>query len=820
MNHKVELLQRALILKLKSQIESIESDKAKLKKKIDRIACHNTKLHEDIEKLISEHTQNDSVDDEDDEYNPLHELNEMSEDETDESVISSFYQSKIYEDYSKIKLLSKAKVHNNRLQAVNDVMTSFISKRYNLPISTIFQHTNRRTADRLTKYRLYDICMVEIAYGLQFFFGPKSVFDIYHDEGTDCAVPFLFTSIGYNPDFVSDCGMYVPKLIKGYICKLISASELSDKTAKSSVHQGIIPSLHYLNYVGYKLYDDWRDVISLMRRHTNCMSDENTTAMATSLLLFKELGVQHYALWICFMHQLSNSIKPSLKWLIWARTQSWNVTEGEPPIARSKNISIIELGDKASAYFKSNSSNERAKPNLLKALIDDKSTDLKLKQFKRSVGERTINKFVNNERLLERREAMKLASSLYDKNTGSIISDNILFYEYSCNSAWFRETIVSIAFDRSIAGPLLTMLNTTFDTMKVAFEKITILNQRLKQIVAIKEHETKELLLLFVGFTAITPLTPYYKTSKYLSIIDRRLIIFITISHLRLGDASESIMFTSWEQNPSQINDFMDKHHQTILFSRDVFYRTVWKLKVRDLKICLFMFRHCLEQLQLDLEKRLKAQGQGTDPDQNEYTKSNNDISERAVGCKKQIKSIKAHISNQSNENECMATLNDPFETFDGIDALDPSEFARMLNVLHHLGSYREKELAMKIRQEAIENKRNEKALRTIHNAEAKTNICNSKHMKEKEIKPIVQALSPIQNTIWSNYLDTKQAIATQYQFQGRNEWKKQLKSAIIQILIAQCGNSSFKFKQAMSKWSADKLQANLYGFCCKQKKN
>eukprot|EP01083_Nonionella_stella_P186922 685629_1 len=203
-------------------------------------------------------------------------------------------------------------------------------------------------------------------------------------------------------------------------------------------------------------------------------------------------------------------------------------------------------------------------------------------------------------------------------------------------------------------------------------------------------------------------------------------------------------------ENQNQITDFMSKHPQTISFAQDVFYRTVWKLNVRDLKICLFMFRHCLEQLQLDLEKRLKAQGQWTDPYQNEYTKSNNDISERAVGCKKQIKSIKAHISNQSNENECMATLNDPFETFDGIDALDPSEFARMLNVLHHLGSYREKGLAMKIRQEAIENKRNEKA---------KTNICNSKHMKEKEIKPIVQALSPIQNTIWSNYLDTKQAI-------------------------------------------------------------
>eukprot|EP01083_Nonionella_stella_P243880 849392_1 len=282
---------------------------------------------------------------------------------------------------------------------------------------------------------------------------------------------------------------------------------------------------------------------------------------------------------------------------------------------------------------------------------------------------------------------------------------------------------------------------------------------------------------------------------KYLSIIDKR-----------------------WEQNPSQINDFMDKHHQTILFSRDVFYRTVWKLKVRDLKICLFMFRHCLEQLQLDLDKRLQAQGQGTDPTQNLYTKSNNDTSERAVGCKKQIKSIKPNISTQSNENECMGALNDPFDTLDGIDAMDPSEFARVLKVLHTLGSYREKELEIQIRKEAIEMKRNDKASSTIHNAEAKTNICNSKQMKEKQIKPIVQDLAPIQNTIWSHYLNTKQTIASRYQFQGRNEWKKKLKTEIMKITVANCGNSSFKFKKSMTKWSAERLQANLYGFCCKQK--
>ena len=728
----------------------------------------------------------------------------------------SIYSSKAYENYTKLKLLMHGNIKNARFKAIHDIYHDYACKKYNKSSTKLFSSVSRQAINELVKYKLLDLCMIELAYLVHNFFGPRSVFDIYHDEGTDCAIPFLFTSLGFKMDFIDDDAIFIPPFKDGYVIKLLSCSELSDKTAVSSVQQGILPSIYYLNYIGYRLYEEaWTDVVELMRHQTNAMSDENTTAIATSRLLFKELQVLYFGIWICVLHQLSNSIKPALKWLKAARTAPWNVINGEPLINRSKNIDIVELADKASAYFRFNSNNERAKPHVVQAMLESENAGIKLKAFKRNIGERTVNKLINSDRLLARRDGMKKLSVLETKSGDQLISDCRLFYEYSHITAWLRETMATIAFNRTFATPLLVSSNTTFGRMKAALIRLNSIHHRLKQILSENKVRRKGLLKIFVGFAGIDPIAPYNESSKYLSIGDKAIINKMA-QHLDFDDASDDIPWDKWANNGGIMTEFKRGHSITHSFQQDVFHRKLWTMSKSNVNACLYMLWNCLDQTQIDLGKRLRNQGQGTKTDCNEWILCTNDSSERAVGMKKFIKNEKPNISKESNESESIGRVNNPFDTMDGIANQDIDEFGRMLGVWNGLATRREKKKEQKERQQNIEQKRKEKAMDAIKNSRKRKIVLNKKCVKKKETRPIVQELDDIASDIWKYYIKKRNLIENKYKHQGRMEWKKQLKLTLIELNEYYCKNSEFKMNKTMKNWGVDKLQKNLYGFCCK----
>ncbi len=70
----------------------------------------------------------------------------------------------MYQDYIKLKLLIKGRVKNCRLGEVNNIFSDYVAKKYDLYEALILDATSARTADRLIMLKLYDLCMVEIAY--------------------------------------------------------------------------------------------------------------------------------------------------------------------------------------------------------------------------------------------------------------------------------------------------------------------------------------------------------------------------------------------------------------------------------------------------------------------------------------------------------------------------------------------------------------------------------------------------------------------------------------------------------------------------------
>eukprot|EP01084_Bolivina_argentea_P243933 408785_1 len=677
------------------------------------------------------------------------------------------------------------------------------------------QHTQRRTADKLIQLKLHDLCMIETAYCIHHFFGPQSVFDLLHDESTD-GISFLLAALSFKPDY-NDEDIYVPKLLSGNIVKVICSQELSDKTANSAVYQALLPTVKYLNWIGYKLYGNaWTDLIPLMQKHMNAVTDENTTAIATSHMFFKAIEVVNYAIWICLYHQLSNSIKPAIKYSTSMRTAIWNTDSTDCVIDRSSNISIIELANKSALYFKTNSQNEKARPDIINAKLDEKESEHTFKSHKRVIGERLINCFTNCDRLLERRQAFKETSTLCKSDGKSVIPDNKLFYEYSHNGAWLRENIVAIAFDRSAANPLLRVLNTTFDKMRKGLEHAKQFNLNVGKIIATNRPYCNKLLGVLLGFDSILPIKKYYSTSKYLNDEEKMLIKYICNEHLEINGAKDILRLNKWNQNGTIIHEYIEKHKLSKIFTKDVFYRKVFQLKSRDLKRCLYILFGMLQQFHLDFDNRLKNQGKNKDGNQNNSNQNkdtfvNNDTSERGCGIRKGIKKCKPNLSPQSNGNEAIATQNDPFDTLDGIDETNHNEFVDMLTLWDGLFTNEQKEQEIKILQGKINAKKREKSIQILNNAKHKPISQTNKTKNAKPIKPIVSELPPINNSVWRNWLEENRKLEQLYQFQGRNLWKRKAKDKLIDIIQ---NNYKHTWKKSLQNKTADTLQSHLYLAC------
>eukprot|EP01084_Bolivina_argentea_P243932 408784_1 len=677
------------------------------------------------------------------------------------------------------------------------------------------QHTQRRTADKLIQLKLHDLCMIETAYCIHHFFGPQSVFDLLHDESTD-GISFLLAALSFKPDY-NDEDIYVPKLLSGNIVKVICSQELSDKTANSAVYQALLPTVKYLNWIGYKLYGNaWTDLIPLMQKHMNAVTDENTTAIATSHMFFKAIEVVNYAIWICLYHQLSNSIKPAIKYSTSMRTAIWNTDSTDCVIDRSSNISIIELANKSALYFKTNSQNEKARPDIVNTKLDEKESENTFKTHKRVVGERLINCFTNCDRLLERRQAFKETSTLCKSDGKSVIPDNKLFYEYGHNGAWLRENIVAIAFNRSTANPLLRVLNTSFDKMKKGLEYVKQFNSNLQKLISKRKPYSNEWLGILLGCDSISPVEKYCQTSKYLNNEEKVLIGYVCDEHLQMSSDKNILLLTQWNKNEMVINEYIQKHKLSRIFTKDVLYRIVFKLKPIDIKRCLYILFGMMQQFHLDLDNRLKNQGKNKDGNQNNYNQNedtfvNNDTSERGCGIRNVIKKAKPNVSSESNGNEAMAVQNDPFDTLDGIDEKNHDEFVHILTVWNGLYTIEQKEQEIKMLQKKITIKRREKSIQILNDAKHKPIIQTNKKNNAKSIKPIVSQLPTINNIVWKKWINDKNKLENLYKFQGRNLWKNKTKEKLIHIIKH---NYTSNWKKCFDKKSPESLQSKLYSLC------
>eukprot|EP01084_Bolivina_argentea_P173235 300049_1 len=111
----------------------------------------------------------------------------------------NFYKTRTYENYVKLKLLVKGKVRNCRLQSVSNMYNDLANKKFDVS-DELLRYTSPSTANNLMKLKLYDLCIIEIAYCIQNFFGPKSIFDILHDESSD-GISFLQAALSFKPDY-------------------------------------------------------------------------------------------------------------------------------------------------------------------------------------------------------------------------------------------------------------------------------------------------------------------------------------------------------------------------------------------------------------------------------------------------------------------------------------------------------------------------------------------------------------------------------------------------------------------------------------------
>ena len=552
--------------------------------------------------------------------------------------------------------------------------------------------------------------------------------------------------------------------------------------------------------------DDWRDLVGLLRLHTNALSDENTTALATTRLLFKELGIDHHAIFICLLHQISNAVKPPLNYLTWARTQPWNSSGDDCGVDRSKSISLQDLANEASEYLKKGSKNERARPQYISAMQSVPELRCNLIPFKRVVGNRGINLWCNVLGLLERRECLKELSILRDKQTGAILSDHKLFYEYAHSSVWYRETLVGIAFDRAITSPLLRALNTSHLAMANALIFVKLLNINIGYLIENYGHETNKILQVFLNFKAIDPIPRVAKEKRQISHRESTVLGLLCLNHLGIGSDSNRVDYVKWNQNGIALRDWSGDNE---LFSKDIFYQNVLKLSSRELKCCTRLFYGMLKQFHTDFTKRIAAQGFNSDSRLSEGVFSNNDLSERAVGIRKQIKKSKPHISQQSNAALAITMQNNPFDILDALYEENEREFQWILKRWWELMSYKQSHERLMEERQRLQHKRAEKAKLNLSKAE-RTPV-SVKKSQQKEVKPILGSKPPLSFVNWSMWLQVESAINTKWQHQGRKQWRHNLK---VELKRAIKEGFPTQWKKNMNNWGIGRLHNELYRLC------
>eukprot|EP01084_Bolivina_argentea_P243930 408782_1 len=291
----------------------------------------------------------------------------------------------------------------------------------------------------------------------------------------------------------------------------------------------------------------------------------------------------------------------------------------------------------------------------------------------------------------------------------------------------------------------------------------------------------------------------YCQTSKYLNNEEKVLIGYVCDEHLQMSSDKNILLLTQWNKNEMVINEYIQKHKLSRIFTKDVLYRIVFKLKPIDIKRCLYILFGMMQQFHLDLDNRLKNQGKNKDGNQNNYNQNedtfvNNDTSERGCGIRKGIKKNKPNISSQSNGNESIATQNDPFDTLDGIDEKNHDEFVNMLTLWDGLYTLEQKEQEIKILQGKIDAKRREKSVQILQTAKHKSiTQTNKKNTAKSIIKPIVCDLPMIDHSVWKKWMTHKMKLENLYKFQGRNLWKRKTKEKLIDIIK---NNYTKKFKK------------------------
>lgn len=141
-------------------------------------------------------------------------------------------------------------------------------------------------------------------------------------------------------------------------------------------------------------------------------------------------------------------------------------------------------------------------------------------------------------------------------------------------------------------------------------------------------------------------------------------------------------------------------------------------------KVCNLYFE-CVRHIYLDLSEIIKCQGTVT-TNNGSGSFGINDVSERGVGGRKQIKKSKANISQESRQSESMAKQNKIFDPLDFVDDIDHDEW-------HQLSSFTQKELEIKLHRKYIKDKRLEKAANIIRDSQFKP-ISMKKQSKKKGI--------------------------------------------------------------------------------------
>ena len=331
-----------------------------------------------------------------------------------------------------------------------------------------------------------------------------------------------------------------------------------------------------------------------------------------------------------------------------------------------------------------------------------------------------------------------------------------------------------IAVGRNIANPLLLALNASTTKIDEALELIFAMKDSLKSIIDLKCHEMNEVLQLLMGFHSLSPVAkPHYKRNKYLCYNDKQAILHLAMGDLRVADANDEINYLAWSRIKSALSAFKNDNKIKQLFKADTFYSYLFSLNGTELQRCCYLLYCCMQNIYLDLTRRLEVQSDAARSIKSNCS-SNNDCCERGVGVRKYIKHAKPNISQQSNEEEAVATQNDTFDAFDGMKDCDEQECFRLINAWDQLNSYREKDRIIKAKKGKLCSEKQEKI----------SNMLDSTHRKPLSIKTkkllliaklIITILPDIpRSSVWQSWLSDEQIINNTYRYQLRKDWKKQ----------------------------------------------